>query len=117
MRCATAGPFSVEDHRAMTREIVSDARWRPGMNALFDHSNLDFGDTGFKEMFEASETHREHDGEIGAGKAAILVSGTSDYGVARSFTNLVSGRVAAEMAVFKNEAEALAWLVDDEPSA
>jgi hypothetical protein len=109
----TRGVFSPEDHRRMSEDIVSRADWRPGSAVLFDHRQLDFGDSGLEAMQRAGETHRDLDDRIGNGKAAVLMNTPVNYGRGRQFQLLTEGRVGARMQVFLNEAEAIRWLLED----
>lgn len=109
----TRGMFSTEDHRRMTEDIVSREEWRPGAAVLFDHRQLDFGDSGLAAMQEAGETHRAHDDRIGNGKAALLMNTPVNFGRGRQFQLLTEGRVGARMQIFLNEAEAIRWLLEE----
>jgi hypothetical protein len=109
----TRGLFSLEDHRRMTEDIVSREDWRPGAAVLFDHRQLDFGDSGLEVMQQAVETHRHNDDRIGDGKAAVLMSTPVDFVRGRQFQLLTEGRVGARLQVFLNEAEAIRWLLED----
>jgi hypothetical protein len=109
----TRGLFTPEDHRRMSEDIVSRADWRPGAAVLFDHRQLDFGDSGLAAMQRAGETHRDLDDRIGKGKAAVLMNTPVNYGRGRQFQLLTEGRVGARMQVFLNEAEAIRWLLED----
>jgi len=106
----TSGVFDVSDHVEMIRDIVTRPGWRPGMDVLFDHRALDFGDADLRAMYQAGDNHLRHDERIGDGRAAILVRSLSDYGRGRQFELLTEGRVAATMRVFMDEAEARDWL-------
>lgn len=109
----TRGVFSPEDHRQMTEDIVSREEWRPGMAVLFDHRQLDFGDSGLEAMQRAGETHRENDDRIGDGKAAVLMNTPVNFGRGRQFQLLTEGKVGARLQIFLSEAEAIRWLLED----
>jgi hypothetical protein len=107
----TRGVFSPAGHRGMTEDIISREEWRPGMAVLFDHRQLDFGDTGLEEMQRAGDNHREHDDRIGNGKAAVLMNTPVKFVRGRQFQLLTEGRVGARLQIFLNEAEAIRWLL------
>lgn len=109
----TGGLFSPEDHRRMTEDIVSRKEWHPGATVLFDHRQLDFGDSGLAVMQQAVENHRDNDARIGNGKAAVLMNTPVNYGRGRQFQLLTEGKVGARMQIFLNEAEAIRWLLED----
>lgn len=108
----TRGVFSTDDHGRMVEDIVSRQGWHPGRSVLFDHRQLEFGDTGFAAMQRAAENHLAHDVCIGDGKAAILMRSLADYGRGRQFELLTDGRVGAQLRIFRDEAEALRWLLE-----
>jgi hypothetical protein len=49
---------------------------------------------------------------IGYGKAAIPLRTLADYGRGRQFELLTDCRVGAQLQVFRDEAEALHWLLE-----
>lgn len=108
----TRGVFSTDDHRRMVEDIVSRDSWQPGRDVLFDHRLLEFGDSGFAAMQRAAENHLAHDICIGDGKAAVLMKSLADYGRGRQFELLTDGRVGAQLQIFRDEAEALRWLLE-----
>lgn len=108
----TRGTFRVDDHARMVEDIVSRDFWHPGRSVLFDHRQLEFGDTGYPAMQRAAENHLSHDLCIGEGKAAILMRTLADYGRGRQFELLTDGQVGAQLQVFREEAEALRWLLE-----
>lgn len=110
---ATRGAFSVDDHRRMIEDIISRDFWRPGMSVLFDHRELDFGDSGLAVMRQAAENHLARDICIGDGKAAILMKTLADYGRGRQFELLTEGQVGARLQIFRDEAQALHWLLGE----
>lgn len=109
----TQGLFSPEGHRRMTEDIISREEWHPGAAVLFDHRQLDFGDSGLEAMQRAGATHRQHDERIGDGKAAVLMNTPVNYGRGRQFQLLTEGKVGARLQIFLNEAEAIRWLLED----
>ena len=111
----TSGDFNFTDHRKMVEDLLSQPEWRPATATLFDHRQLRFDDIGFSEVLEAKSVHVNNDAQIGNGKSAILMKSTADYGIGRQFQNVTDGRVLAQIRIFLDEAEAIAWLVDDVP--
>jgi hypothetical protein len=109
---ATRGEFTLHDHLRMIGDVVSRDFWRPGTSVLFDHRELDFGETGLAAMRQASENHAANDDRIGRGKAAVLMRTQADYGRGRQFEMLTDGRVGARMQIFLDEAQALRWLLE-----
>src|SRR5689334_5507182 len=93
----TAGEFDLVDHARMIEDIVSRDFWRPGLDVLFDHRNLNFGFTTTETMKRASANHEKNDDRIGDGKAAILMKSLVDFGRGRQFEMIASDKVSAKL--------------------
>jgi hypothetical protein len=113
VRIVTRGDFNVTDHQTMVESLLSDPKWRPGTPTLHDHRRLRFQDIGFNEMLEAKSIHVSNDARIGNGKAASLMRANGDFGIGRQYEILTTGRVSAQVRTFEDEAEAVAWLLDE----
>jgi len=112
VKVVTMGDFTAADHQRMTEDILSQKFWKPGMNVLFDHRNLNFGVTSVPLMKEIGNTHIENDAQIGNGKAAILMKSLPDFARGRQFEVITEGKIAANIQVFRDEKKALAWLLE-----
>lgn len=110
VRVITSGVFSVEGQLNMIEFIISRDFWRPGLDVLFDHRQLDFGTTDVSLMREAGNNHIKNDDKIGDGKAAILMKSLPDFARGRQFELLTESKVTAKMKIFKDEEEAIKWL-------
>lgn len=108
----TSGRFSVEAHLRMVEAILAAPFWVPGMAAFFDHRRLDMAGSTYATMQEASRNHLRHDHRIGAGKAAVVMASTADFGSARQFELIVEGQAAANLRVFLDPKAALDWLTE-----
>lgn len=106
----TSGRFDPSSHRAMTRDILSRAYWRPGRDVIFDHRQADFTGASFPAMLEARDTHKDNDERIGDGKAAIVVKSLADFGVGRMFQSLSENQVRADVQLFQDYDAAVAWI-------
>jgi hypothetical protein len=113
----TVGEFSIDDHARMIEDIVSSDFWKPGLDVLFDHRNLEFGFTTAAFWKKASENHERNDDRIGDGKAAILMKSVVDFGRGRQFEMITSDKVSAKLRVFMDEESAVSWLLEAEPPA
>jgi hypothetical protein len=112
VKVVTWGGFTAADHRLMTADILSQKFWKPGINVLFDHRNLDFGVTNVPLMKEIGSTHIENDARIGSGKAAILMKSVPDFARGRQFEIITEGKISAKLQIFLDEKKALAWLLE-----
>ncbi len=110
VKIVTEGGFTVGDHLAMIKDIISQKFWKPGMNTFFDHRKLEFSETTVELMKTVSENHKKYEAQIGGGKAAILMKSLEDYLRGRQFELLTSSHASAKMNIFMDEAEAIKWL-------
>lgn len=110
IKVITEGIFSSADHLKMIEDIVSRDFWQPGTNVLFDHRNLEFGETEVSIFREASSNHEKNDERIGDGKAAILMKSLADFGRGRQFELIANDKISAKIHIFLREKEAIKWL-------
>ena len=117
IKVTTEGVFSSADHLKMIEDIVSRDFWMPGTNVLFDHRNLEFGETDVSIFKEASSNHEKNDRHIGDGKAAILMKSLADFGRGRQFELIADNKISAKLHIFLREKEAIKWLTSEKKSA
>lgn len=110
VKIVTGGIFTVDDHLKMVEDIISQPFWKPGMDTLFDHRNLEFVKTDIQIMKAVSENHKKFEKQIGGGKAAILMKSLTDFARGRQFELLTGSSVSAKLNIFMDERKALEWL-------
>lgn len=110
IKVTTEGVFSPDDHLKMIEDIVSREFWLPGTNVLFDHRNLEFGQTDISIFKQASSNHEKNDERIGNGKAAILMKSLADFSRGRQFELIADDKISAKLHIFLREKEAIKWL-------
>lgn len=106
----TSGKTSPPDITACLRALVSDPRWRTGMNVLSDHSSLDAGDLTADDIESIVYAHLPFAEAIGPGLYAIVTGSTLKFGLARMFEAHAAGQLAFRIRIFAAEDEALEWL-------
>ncbi|MET0752843.1 MAG: hypothetical protein ABWZ66_05700 [Pyrinomonadaceae bacterium] len=111
IKVVTGGDFSIDEQLKMIEDITSRDFWRPGTDVLFDHRKLDFGVTDINLIRKASDNHIRNDAKIGNGKAAILMKSLPDFARGRQFELLTESKVSAKLRIFKDEDEAIKWLL------
>lgn len=111
VRVTVTGLYNLEDHMRMLKDVASREFWTPGMNLLIDDRNLEFPSLSLEELREAGRRRAELDALIGAGRTAVLVSSLVNFGRARQFQLITSGKVSTKMDIFKDENEAIEWLL------
>lgn len=111
VRVTVTGIYNLKDHVLMLEDVAARNFWIPSMNLLIDDRHLDFQSTSLEELREAGKRRAELDVLIGAGKTAVLVSSTIDFVRARQYELITSGKILAKIDIFKDEEEALSWLL------
>lgn len=111
VRVVVSGIYNLKDHMLMLEDVAARDFWKPGMNLLIDDRNLDFQSTSLEELREAGRRRAKMDALIGAGKTAVLVSRLFDFGRARQYELITSGKVSTKMDVFKDADKAIRWLL------
>ena len=110
--CRTFGVASVQGFVASLQALTSDPRWRPGMDTINDHTLLDASLFKASDIEQIANREGEYSGEIGQGRAAIVVGPDSPtrYGLVRMFEAYIEPLVEAKVRAFWTFDEALAWM-------
>jgi len=109
--CRTSGLASVEGYEAMMRELTSDARFRPGVDLIVDHTNVDVSSLTAADIEQVAGLRARFAGNV-AGRAAGVVGPGSPmrYGLGRMFEAYVDSRPGTNVTVFETVEEAIAWM-------
>lgn len=111
VRVVARGVYNIDDHMRILKDVVTRDFWTPGMNLLIDDSELDFSRTSLEQLREAGLKRIEFDALIGNGKTAVLVNSLINFGRARQFELITTGKISTKMEIFKDEDEAVRWLL------
>ncbi len=114
LEIVNCGLFTFESYQEMLEEILSHKMWRPGMDSLYDSRELDFAQTSYEIMSKAADFHAANDARYGDGKLAGVVKSGVDFGSARQFESLTSGKISAKIQIFSDMDEAKRWLFSQE---
>jgi hypothetical protein len=106
----TAGPADLAVFEQYLRELVGDARWRPGMKVLVDFTDLDARRLTAADVRQLADLHARFQAELDAPAVAIVAGTSLNFGLVRMWQSLVEGRVEARTRAFYTLAEARAWL-------
>lgn len=109
--CRTSGVASVEGYRAMVQALASQPQFRPGVDVIVDHTNVDVSALTTFELEQVAGLRVELMGAQ-AGRAAGVVGPNSPlrYGLGRMFGAYVDSQGGTEIRVFGTVGEALVWL-------
>jgi hypothetical protein len=106
----TRGLPSAEGFAAYLRALVSDRRWRPGMDVLSDHSELEAGHLTAHDVEGLVGIHLPFAEAIGPGLCAVVAGSSLKFGLARMFEAHAEKQLPFRLRVFVTGEEALAWL-------
>ena len=91
--------------------MINHPEFRPGMNALWDLRNASLARIGTSEMRRMVEWAQRHTPKRDGARVAMLVRRDVDFGVSRIAEPLIEARLSVQYQVFRDEAEALAWVM------
>jgi hypothetical protein len=107
----TAGKASRNGFFGFNLELVADARWRPGMLVLLDHSALDTSGLSGRDVDEIAAFVLRLSGEFGSSSCAVVTPDPYARGLADVSISYVSASPLA-VGTFATRAEALEWLTE-----
>jgi hypothetical protein len=105
----TSGPATVEGLTRYVKDLVEDARFRPGMFILADHRELEASTVSASEVKRQAEMMKLLDDRFGNSKVAIVVASTLSFGYARMY-ELHAAETQLHSRVFYSRGDGLAWL-------
>ena len=106
----TWGVASLESFSVYLRALVSDPRWRRGMDVLYDHTALEAGHLTAGDIEALVAIHFPFAHAIGPGRCAIVAGSSLKFGLGRMFEAHADGRLPFRPRVFATVEEAVAWL-------
>jgi hypothetical protein len=109
--CRTSGVGTVEGYEAMMRALTSDPQFRPGVDVIVDHTNVDISMVTAAEIERVAGLRVQFLGAM-ASRAASVVGPNSParYGLGRMFEAHVASQAGTEIELFQTLEEAIAWL-------
>lgn len=107
---AIRGHFTAGDFERLHKEIVSHSQWRPGLNVLFDDTDLDTDNLYTADIEYIAELIAAMRSDYENSKMAIVVSSDVQYGLARQLQSMTEAQTGTQIRVFINEEEAASWL-------
>jgi hypothetical protein len=107
----TAGKASRDGFFGFNLDLVSDARWRPGMLVLLDHSALDTSELTGHDVEEIAAFVRRLSAQFGSCCCAVLTPDPYARGLADVSISYVTPSTL-DVRTFATRAEVLEWLRD-----
>ena len=106
----TSGVASLEGFSAYLKALVSDPRWRRGMDVLSDHTALEAGHLTAGDVEALVGIHLPFTHAIGQGLCAIVSGSSLKFGLARMFEAHAFERLPFRSRIFTTVEEASTWL-------
>ncbi len=116
--CRTSGVASVAGYEAMMRALASDPQFRPGVDLIVDHTNVDVSELTAAEIERVADLRARFTGAVAA-RAAGVVGPASPmrYGLGRMFEAYITAQRGTGITVFETVEEAMAWLRGSDSAA
>ena len=110
------GRADIEGFRALNDDLVSDARFRPGMQILLDQTHLDVSELTLSDMDEIGIHVRSLADRIGRSPVAIVATDALTRLAAQAFAD-DSGPAGLKPQIVETMSEGIRWLARQEPAA
>lgn len=109
--CRTSGAASVEGYQAMMETLISQPGFRPGVDLIVDHTNVDVSALTAAEIERVAGLRARFAGDV-AGRAAGVVGAGSPmrYGLGRMFEAFLESQPSTKIKVFETVEDAMVWL-------
>ncbi|MHB8059915.1 MAG: SpoIIAA family protein [Gaiellaceae bacterium] len=117
--CRTSGAASVEGYEAMMEALTSQPQFRPGIDLIVDHTNVDVSALTAAEIEQVAALRAHFVGDVTARAAGVVGPGSPlRYGLGRMFEAFLDSQPGSKIRVFETVEEAMAWLrgTDSAPS-
>jgi hypothetical protein len=107
----TVGVGSVAELEEADRVLYSDPRWRPGINVLYDHSELvPSGHATGSDIRALAERDSLPDRHRVVGHVAVVAASDTVYGLARMWLAQLEPTIAERTTVVRTVEDAYGWL-------
>lgn len=107
----TSGEADPREFVRGRRSVMNDPRYRPGMNVLLDHTELDFSGVTADGLAEMAESSTGDDDEVGnAGYFAIVTPRPLAFGLARMWQAFLSTQFDERVVIVETVEAAYGWL-------
>lgn len=94
----------------LARQLAADPQVRSGVHELVDLRDADVAAVTSEALREMADTFAAHDAGPTGARIAIVASRDAAYGLSRMYQAYRGDRIPAELSVFRDMAEARAWL-------
>lgn len=104
------GHVTWDDFRNAFARMLEHPDYRPGMDALWDTRGADFSQFTSPELVRFGEFVMERGATRDGARGALVLPDAGDHGLSQMYDTLQKLELPVRMKVFRNLAEAEAWL-------
>jgi len=104
-----SGQFSAEEVTAYRDRLLGDPDYRPGMLGFVDCREVESLPSASTLQLLALEISRRQEA-VGSSRVAVVVASEAAYGLMRMYEVYIAS-TSIKVKVFRDEAEALSWLM------
>jgi hypothetical protein len=104
------GTFSIDDFKKLIEEVISDTRWKPGMDTISDLSEVDVKDIKHDDIHSTENIHKQYNDELGNGKIAAILNTDIGFGLGRTYEAISSRNIKSSIMIFRNYEDGMGWI-------
>ena len=108
------GLVNLSDFEESLRALYASPKFNPDMNALWDIRQADFSNVGPNDIRSLMQLVASQWGKDGKCRAAIVVAGMAEYGIARMYESQFGPAAPCKIKVFMDQELAWKWFAASE---
>ena len=109
-RIQVFGHVTWDDFRDALTTMIEHPDFHAGMNALWDIRAADLSQSNSEDLLRFGELVIEHTAARDGARGALAIPGEEDHGLSKIFDTLREVELPVHVRVFRDLAEATAWL-------
>jgi hypothetical protein len=107
------GNFTNMDLIFMAEQIISNPRWKPGMDAVADFRSVSSYGIKLSDLFMASNIHKQFENMAGKGRVAVILGDNVSMLLSHAYKIIASMYMKIKLRSFKNYDDAYKWISGD----
>jgi len=109
-----SGVVNLSEFEESLRALYASPKFNPDINALWDIRQADFSNVGPNDVRALMQLVASHWGKDGKCRAAIVVAGMAEYGIARMYESQFGPAAPCKIKVFMDAELAWKWFAASE---